>query len=159
MKKTLIVVLLSTLFVLSAHTSASAESVNSEAQENVGLTEVAPQEVISGEITPYSMQKPSNVWNLSNRGRYDFAGVTDYNLLYTNYLFTGKKTVTIYVKNTSKTYDLNISLRQKKLFSDPVIWGVTAFPGGAGSVTLTLDSSAHYYLVAGPPSKFEGYIE
>ena len=141
------------------NTLANAESINSEVIENVGLTEEPPQDTRTGGITPFSMSKPSNIWNLSSKGRYNFSGATEYNLLYTNYLFTGKKSVTLYIKNTSGTYDLDVSFKEKKLLSDTTVWGADIRIGKAVTIPLTLNSSSNYYLVANYPGKFEGYIE
>lgn len=171
MKKFLTVAFLSSVFAFSMNNFANAEDseysknledlggVVYEVQENIGLTEEPPQQIEAGAITPYTMQKPSNVWNLYSQGRYSFSGVTVNNPLYTNFLFTGKKTVKLYVKNDSSTYDLDVSFKEKKLLADSQKWGIHIIPGGSVTVTLTLDSSANYYLVAQPQAKFSGYIE
>lgn len=139
--------------------SETQEIVKISTQENVGLTEVPPQEPTTGEITPYSTSYPSNIWNLANKGRYDFEGVGQSNVLYSDYLFTGKKSVTLYVKNTSSTFDLNVSIRKKNAFSDSVVWGIYIAPGGSITTPITLDTTEYYYLQTNPPAKFEGYIQ
>ncbi|MEK5071690.1 hypothetical protein [Sporosarcina sp. FSL K6-1508] len=160
MKKFLTVMFLSTLFVFSVNTFASAEeNGDSEKHENVGLTEVAPGQPATGEITPFSTSYPTSVWNLSTKGKYPFGGAANNNILYSDYLFTGKSSVVIYVKNTSSTKNLNFEFKEKKLLVDSLRMGVTIVPGGEATIPLTLDKSANYYIQAAWPSKFEGYIQ
>lgn len=152
-KKFLTVMFLSTLLAFSGSTFASAE-------ENVGVTEVAPgQPDTSGEITPYSTTYPKSVWNLSTQGKYNFSGAANNQKLYTNYLFTGKKHASLYIENTSSTYSITAKFRQKKTLLDSTVYTVTLKPGQWVSRALTLDQSAHYYLEVAAPSKFKGYIQ
>lgn len=160
MKKILTVFFLTALLSFSVNIYASAENVNSVVQGNVGLTETPPEIGVIEGITPYSTQKPKETWNLSQKGKYPFAGAANHNSLYTDYLLTGKKSATLYVKNTSNTYNLKVSFKQKKaLLDSEVMPEKTLKPGESLTYSLTLDTSGKYYLLAKAPSKFEGYIK
>lgn len=142
------------------NTYAGAENVNFAVQGNVGLNETPPQMEVTEGIIPYSKKKPKDTWNVSEKGKYSFSGAANHNSLYTNYLLTGKKSVTLYVKNNSNTYNLKVSFKQNKaLLDSEVMPEKTLKPGESLTFNLTLDTSGKYYLLAKAPSKFEGYIK
>jgi len=70
---------------------------------NKGVSYICPEEIdgnVDSEVQVWSTSKPSNIWNISSKGKYNFEGVSYHQTLYTNYKFTGKTSYKIYVNNT-----------------------------------------------------------
>ena len=103
----------SMIFTMMSTTVVHAQSVKDGSNEvtvipNVGVSYVSPEETIETRGT----SRPSKVWNIKNKGQYDFAGSSHYQNLYTNYKFTGKTSYKVYVENTG---DNPITVTAKRL--------------------------------------------
>ncbi|TGN30378.1 hypothetical protein [Lysinibacillus sp. S2017] len=133
-----------------------------ETQENVGVSEVVPGVGNPNVIVPYGVSKPTSIWNLSSQGTYSFGGSSGGADLYTDYLLTGKSSVTIKVRNNDHQYSLKFVLKRKDLIFDTTVggpWQVSVGPGTDGSVTVSgLDKSANYYIQFTGPNNFNGSI-
>lgn len=105
-------------------------------------------------ISLIDLSIPSDVWNISSSGRYNFSGSSNTVNVYTNYKFNGKSSYTIYVKNTGD-YQLTVKAKTRlKTYKKTII-----APGK--SVTLKLSdmkSSTEFYILF-RGSEFSGYIE
>lgn len=116
-----------------------------------------------GDISTYDNTIPTNVWNLSSSGMYNFNGSANGQAsLYTNYLFTGVNTLAISVKNNHKSNALKVKVCQRINVGDysisKTIESFTVYSGNTVSRSVKVDSSKRYYLEFSSPSNFNGYI-
>ncbi|MFJ6264142.1 hypothetical protein ACIQGW_03865 [Lysinibacillus xylanilyticus] len=153
MKNLLKIVALSTAFAFSMTIFASAESLEPVVDGNQGVSEVEDNAGVSTRGTT----KPSTVWNLYSKGRYDFKGNAASSDLFTNYLLTGKSQFKIVVTNTNNI-NLKIYLK-KKGFIDTTVWDHDLKPGNTLTGFPQVNSGDNYYLIFKGPSNFNGYIE
>lgn len=110
-------------------------------------------------VTTYGIDKPTKVWDLSKKGKYDFSGWCFGNRLFTNYLFTGVNSVQIQVHNTGDD-KTTVKLLKKQTGVDWSASTRTIKPGDTLTWTVNnLDSSAKYYLAFSTGSHIEGYIK
>lgn len=140
--------------------SENQEIIEISNQENVGVNEVEPGIGDPNQIVPYGTSKPTSTWNLSTKGRYTFSGyLTSVRSLYTNYLLTGKSSVSIYVRNNGTTSMKFKVMRKDLVFDNQVGSTYQVSAGKSGTVTVTLDSSKNYYIEFLGPCDFNGYIQ
>lgn len=133
--------------------------VNSETPNNIGVNETGPGENL---IVPYGVSKPTSIWNLAKKGRYFFSGTNNSaGSLYTNYLFTGKSTFKISVKNTDHQVGTKFKVKKKgKIFDKQIGKTYVVKQGKSGQITIKkLDKSSKYYIEFVGPTKFNGSIE
>lgn len=130
--------------------------------ENIGVSTVQPSvsevSVENGMVSPYSTSTPTERWNLANKGQYDFSGSAGHSTLFSNYLFTGKNKVTIYVENNHPTATLTVKLRDLKSWFNFSVWSENVKPGKSVEKSVDVDSSKDYFLQFEAPSRFSGYI-
>lgn len=160
-KNTLIKRILSA--VLSVCCMFSVLSINTHAEdfevpEMFGVSFENPDDTNAGSASIEGTSRPSTVWNVADNGRYDFAGWSYGQTLYTNYKFKGKTSYTIHIENTSPTSIL--AFKAKTLL---VTYAQTSLAAG-DSTTFTLsgmDSSTAFYLTFDGSGTFyfTGYIE
>lgn len=129
-------------------------------EKNNGLTE-NPTYMDEG-ISTYGTEKPTKIWNLSQNGKntYYFSGWSNMSTLYSEYLFTGAKSVTIQVTNSS-TNNLTVKLLKKQTGID---WSSSTRSGIKPGDTLrwtvdSLSASSQYYLQFSSGCKVSGYIK
>ena len=107
-----------------------------------------------------STSKPTVLWDWTD-GTYYFSGAADYQVLFTNYLFSDITTVTITATNTSSKYDLSVVLKSKEPWYTPDISVSSRVINVGDAQTWTvynLDPSKEYYILFGAPCKFTGSI-
>ena len=104
-----------------------------------------------------SVNKPTNIWNLSTKGQYEFYGDANVSELYTNYLLTGASSVKISVTNN------DVNTLKIKLYKNGSLFSTSSvnIPAhGTTSWTVNgLSSSSNYYIKFYAPCHFEGYIK
>ena len=97
-QKKIQILLASLLIILCAFAasplSAHAQETTTE-PENIGVSAICPDEAEESEepqIQPNSASRPTKVWNLATKGKYNFKGTIKNagTTLYTNYKFKGK---------------------------------------------------------------------
>ncbi|SEO95625.1 hypothetical protein SAMN04488134_12116 [Amphibacillus marinus] len=168
MRKLSVSVMLIAIFaVLVSLTTVSAQESSEvknddelEVLENVGEShEPAYVDEGKGEISLLGLGVPSNIWNISSKGQYDFSGSAQSSTLYTNYLLTGQSSYSVRINNL-RNDTLRVDLMQKNDFcfdSNVRTWNVS--PGANLFSTQTgLSSSNNYYLRFHAPSNFSGHI-
>ena len=115
---------------------------------------------LSPQLTAFADgDKPSKTWDLSSKGKYSFSGSSQAATLYTNYLFTGKTSVTIKINN-NKNKDVTVKYRRKDLIFDNTIYTVTIKPNESEEFTINnLDKSNKYYISFSGSCDVDGYIK
>ncbi|MDD2482170.1 MAG: hypothetical protein PHF82_08600 [Lutispora sp.] len=136
-----------------ASDSNYSDAVSVEKVEEI-YNGVSPQEPT--DIQTRSTSIPTDVWDITEDGRYDFAGTSYYQNLYTNYKFTGKDSYTVEVTNNG---DNNLTVKVKtrlKTYSTKTI-----APGTTSNYSVTgMKSSTEFYILfQGSDQDFSGYIE
>lgn len=130
--------------ILLCSFSVSAFAVSEE--QNIG---VSPEPVTRG------TSRPSQLWNISSR--YNFAGTSAYQNMYTNYYFTGKTQYRVHVENHS---DYTLRVRVK---SFTWTYADNDIPPHSNDSTYTVGSISSkaeiYILFSGDHQNFSGYIE
>jgi hypothetical protein len=113
-------------------------------------------------IVPFENTPPSAVWNIANKGQYNFSGYTfDSSYLYTNYIFTGKSSYRISITNLltsdSTTAKFMGSWQLKTYRTVSVIAGVTAI--FSLNSNHGISSSTQWMIRFTAPVKAEGYVK
>ena len=147
----------SMIFTTMSTTVVHAQSTEAESNEvtvtpNVGVSYVSPEDSIETRGT----SRPSKVWNIKDKGQYDFSGSSHYQNLYTNYKFKGKTSYKVYVKNTG---DNPITVTAKRLTKT---YGSTKISAGkSGSFEFSnIKSDTEFYIVFdGNEYSFTGYVK
>lgn len=149
--------------VMSAVMAASISSISVSADELNGVTQ-SPHylSTLVSDTATYGNYIPSNVWNLSSSGMYNFNGQANGQAaLYTNYLFTGVNSLAISVKNNHNT-ELKVKVRRRySIGSMPASSTVTTFTVNKNSTvskSVSVNANYKYYLEFSSPSNFNGYI-
>lgn len=105
-QKKIQILLASLLIILCAFAasplSAHAQETTTE-PENIGVSAICPDKAEGSEepqIQPNSASRPTKVWNLATKGKYNFKGTIKNagTTLYTNYKFKGKPNIPLWVK-------------------------------------------------------------
>ena len=103
-----------------------------------GLSSISPEEIESKGIS-----KPTTVWNIAKDGKYDFAGSSNHQTLYTNYKFTGKNEYTVYCQNTGSNPIVVTAKRLTKTYGS-----VKITAGKTGSFTFSnIQKDTEFYVV------------
>lgn len=115
---------------------------------------VSPEE--PGIDTTYGTSKPSNVWDVTKSGRYNFSGKSQQQDMYTNYKFTGKDSYTVSVTNHGK-YNLNVKVKTltNTYSSNTLAPGTTSTFSVSGMKKI----SEPYIWFGGSYQDFSGYIQ
>ena len=122
------------------------ESINNKASYNNEIS-----------YKPYGFDYPSAVYNIGRRGAYSFSGQTGQNPLYTDYLFTGKTTYSVYASSLHSSYGLYIIAYQKRFGPDKKLGYVDAI--SPVSFAFNTDSASDkVYLKFIAPCHFSGQI-
>lgn len=149
-------VLLITILLISVGAIIQTSALTETSVNNIGVTTEPPADLesTSDNYELYSVQRPSKVWNIRKKGRYNFAGNPGDQTLYTNYRFTGKTSYTVYIKNTGK-YVLTVQARRfSKSYASTRISA-----GKSGSFTFSnIQKGTEFYIVF-KGSSFSGYIQ
>ena len=123
-----------------------------------GLSTTPPIGVANEDVTAYDNSIPSNVWNLSSSGRYDFSGVaTGKANLYTNYLFTGVNSLAISVTNKN-TSTLTVTVYKNGI----ILTKVGSFivnPNTSSVKSYNVKSNNNYYIAFSSPCNFSGFVQ
>ena len=101
-------------------------------------------------------QRPTSVWNVAKKGKYNMSGTCGYTTLYSNYKFKGKTSYTIYIKNNGSS---TIKVKAKRLTKT---YGTTSIGAGkSGRITFSSIKKATEFYVTfnGYGNSFEGYIK
>ena len=111
-KQKKIQILLASLLIIlyafaTAPLSAHAQDTTTD-PENIGVSAIYPDEADESEepqIQPNSASRPTKVWNIATKGKYNFRGTIKNagTTLYTDYKFKGKNNYTFVVKNTGNS--------------------------------------------------------
>ncbi|AFQ45256.1 hypothetical protein [Desulfosporosinus meridiei] len=170
MKKVLTMII-SAMLLLSVTIPAVAASDNAKfsnhsevkARDDVSVKEiyngVSPTEPTdqTKDITPQGTGIPTSVWNIVDNGQYDFSGYSNYQVLYTNYKFTGKTSYTVRITNTGSS---NLILKAKNILSTYLT--ETLEPGHSYGFRVDVPSSTtQFYLLfdgGGSSISFDGFI-
>lgn len=138
--------------------SAHAQEATKE-PENIGVSAICPDEASESEelqIQPNSASRPTNVWNLATKGKYNFKGTIKNagTALYTNYKFKGKIKYTFVVKNTGNSL-LTVKAKRKT----HTYTTATVKAGKTKTVSFSnIKAATEFYLVF-DGSSFSGYIK
>lgn len=145
-----LLLLTSNISVYAAEPVISHQESNKVAEYYKGVSPICP------ETETRSTSRPSSVWDISKNGRYDFAGTSYYQTLYTNYKFKGKTSYTIYVYNAS---DYNMTVKAKTLLT--TYGKTTVGPGKSATLTVSgLSKTTEFYITFdGDYMDFSGYIK
>lgn len=119
---------------------------------NIGVTYTPPTE--EG-VSTRSTSKPSDVWDLSEKGSYSISGTSLGQTLYTNYKFKGHSSYTVTIKNNSER-DLTVEARNfwKSFSTETVSAGQTL----TYTVSVTSTSTKFYLKFDGVSMSFTGSI-
>ena len=100
---------------------------------------------------------PSTTWDVSTDGKLEFEGVSNYQTLYTNYLFNGSTQYRVQVNNYSE-HDLSVKLktRLKTYYSTTISADSSTTDLWCGSGYSTTTNV--YLRFAGDYMNFSGYI-
>ncbi len=153
--------------VLVSFTTVSAQESlevkhddESEVLENVGVSPEPPAYLYEGEgeISPLGLGVPSNVWNISSSGQYNFSGTANRSRLFTDYLLTGQSSYSVRIVNF-RSDTLRVDLMRKGTLWDTNIrtWNVLS-NATLLSTQTGLSSTEDYYLRFHAPSNFSGHI-
>ena len=127
------------------------ENIPEEEQINLGVSDVCPDDE-GAQVQ--SVSRPTKVWNIKTKGKYNFSGDPGSQTLYTNYKFKGKTSYTFYVKNTGK---YAMTVKAKRLTKTYASTKISS--GKSASVTFSnIKSDTEFYLTFSG-SSFSGYIK
>lgn len=99
-----------------------------------------------------SIYRPSEVWNINEKGAYNFSGSAQGSTLYTNYKFRGKTSYNISVQNSSN--------KTLKVINHGGKGSINVKPNESASFTVTTKDNTHtFYLSFSGPSNFNGTIK
>lgn len=168
MKKVLTMVISALLLLLTSVPAVAASDdakvsnhSEVEARDDISVKEVyngvSPTEPTDETITPQGTSIPSSVWNIVNNGQYDFSGVSNYQVLYTNYKFTGKTKYTVRVTNNESS-DLVVDAKSTLTTYSTM----TVKPGHSVGFEVSVPSSTTEFYLRFDANrgyiKFNGYI-
>lgn len=155
-KSRMIIVTILVLLLIFAVSPLSVHAQDTSVEpENVGVTTVCPEETPDSEIQTRSTGRPSKVWNLKEKGRYNFKGTIKNagTTLYTDYKFNGKTKYSFFVKNTGKSL---LTVKAKRLTHTYTTQRIKA--GESAIISFfNIKASTEFYLVFSG-SSFSGYI-
>lgn len=112
-------------------------------------------------IEPYGTKKPTEVWDITDLGIYNFAGQAGYQDLYTEYLITGKTSYTVEVEN-KRDYTLTMEVYKKAFIGilDSKIATKTAVANDTSTFTISgLKTGDKIYIKYISPVYCEGTIK
>ena len=126
--------------------------------ENVGLTFSEPTAISdTNGVTPRTNEYPTEIWNISIYGRYNFAGQGNGSAdLYTNYMFTGVDSLLVHVENEGDTA-ITVKVMKKGIIRTTI----HTFTVPANSIkieTVNVNANSNYYLAFSCPGRFSGYV-
>lgn len=146
-KRMLVLPMMMLVMVLTPLVSHAQEEMT---QPNIGVSEISPDM----RDNEKGASRPSNVWNIKTKGRYNFSGSANTVTIYTNYKFNGKTSYKVSVKNTGK-YPLTV--KAKTLTKT---YGSTKISAGKkGEFTFSNIKSTTAFYVTFEGSEFNGYVE
>lgn len=156
-------ILLASLLIILCAFATSPLSVHAQEAttepENIGVSSTCPDNVAELEepkIQPNSASRPTKVWNLATKGKYNFKGTIKNagTTLYTNYKFKGKTSYTFVVKNTGNSILTVKAKRKAHTYATETIKA-----GETRTVSFSnIKASTEFYL-AFDGSSFSGYIK
>ncbi len=145
---TVLIIMGNSIPILASSSTDSSQYINSA---NIGVSPYEPSD-----ISPNGTGIPSKVWDISDDGRYDFAGNSYEQPLYTEYKLTGKDSYTIHITNNSN-YKLTVKVKTRThTYSTNTLAANTT---SDYSVTGMKASTKFYIYFAGASQDFSGYIE
>lgn len=135
-------------------TKMTEEEINAHRSQNCGISVNVPNDY-ENIILPSSVRIPTEVWDISSKGQYDFSGTSNYQDLYTDYKFIGKTSYSVVVKNYSD-YDLIVKAKTLLKTYDTV----TVTPGYTYYFFPDIGDPKKeiYLLFQGNDTDFAGYI-
>lgn len=148
------------LCIMSVCLLSGAISVSAADGKMIGLSTDEP--VKSGIFVPFDINRPTNSWDISDKGRYSFDGESDHSTLYTNYLFYGKTNYKIWCFNersanlTIKVHSGTFPYPVQKTVSIPE--GNKSNGNGYSFTYNTGDSDEKFYLEFVAPCNAWGYV-
>ncbi len=161
-QKKIQILLASLLIILCAFAasplSAHAQETTTE-PENIGVSAICPDEAEESkepQIQPNSASRPTKVWNLATKGKYNFKGTIKNagTTLYTNYKFKGKTKYTFVVKNTGNSILTVKAKRKSHTYTTETIKS-----GKTRTVSFSnIKAATEFYLVF-DGSSFSGYVK
>lgn len=119
---------------------------------NIGVSNTSPENF----VVPFSVSRPTTVWNININGQYNFAGSSNSQTLYTNYKFTGKNEYTVYVENTGKT---PITVKAKRLTKTYATTKISAGKTATFQFSNIKSNTEFYIVFEGDSYSFTGYIK
>lgn len=171
MKKVFLVFL---TFCLSLGISGNAFAMfstteNSMDDENI-TWEVIEEPIEEGHVVPdeafelsseedfvlYGANRPTKVWNIAKKGKYNFKGSTKSQTLYTNYKFKGKTSYTIKVNNTGSN---PITVKAKRLTKTYASTKVSGKKSATIQFSNIKKDTEFYITFDGSNIKLDGYVK
>ena len=161
-QKKIQILLASLLIILCAFAasplSAHAQETTTE-PENIGVSAICPDKAEGSEepqIQPNSASRPTKVWNLATKGKYNFKGTIKNagTTLYTNYKFKWKTKYTFVGKNTGNSILTVKAKRKAHTYATETIKA-----GKTRTVSFSNIKAATEFYLAFDGSSFSGYIK
>jgi len=162
-KQKKIQILLASLLIIlyafaTAPLSAHAQDTTTD-PENIGVSAIYPDEADESEepqIQPNSASRPTKVWNIATKGKYNFRGTIKNagTTLYTDYKFKGKNNYTFVVKNTGNSILTVKAKRKAHTYATATIKA-----GKTRTVNFSNIQAATEFYLAFDGSSFSGYIK
>lgn len=153
---TLVLALMMFMSITNANFITKASATINDQNQEVGeiYDGVSPTE--PGIDATYGTSRPTDVWNIAQKGKYNFAGKSQQQDMYTNYKFTGKDNYTMHITNHGK-YNLKVQVKTLgNTYSDNTLApGKTSIISVAGMKTTT----EPYIWFGGSFQDFSGYIQ
>jgi len=109
-------------------------------------------------ISPYGTTIPTEIWNITTDGIYNFDGYAGYEDLYTEYLITGKTSYIVSVNNR-RSDTLTIEVRKKNLIGSSLLTTKNISGGATSAFTVSgLSSSDKIFIKYLAPLDCDGTI-
>lgn len=124
--------------------------IEATSEKYEGLSLVPPIDVEKG------VSIPNKVYNIAEKGPYEFSGVSEYQTLYTEYRFTGQDDYTITIYNEGE-HDINVKCKTRfQTFSNN-----TVAPNSTNTFSLaSVGADTEFYIrFAGSLMEFSGSVE
>ena len=145
-KKLASILLISSIIFIPSISCAHALDIH---QQNIGVSIICPEQ----DIDLYGQNKPTNIWDINTKGRYNFSGSANVKTLYSNYKFKGKTNYTIYVENRGEK---TLEVRAKSFFKTYATEDIK--PGSPATITISnIGKDTEFYLTF-YRGDFVGYI-
>lgn len=151
MKKSLLKLVMVSMFVMMfaapVYANADGGAINHGLAANYGVGTEDPG------VNQRSTFVPTEIWDISKSGTYNFAGEANGQTLYTNYKFKGKTSYKITINNNHESKTLTVKCRG-------VSGTAKVKPGSTGTISISgIKDNKTFYVSFSAPSYFDGTVE